>query len=41
VTPPCPNDHTGNFLVTSEQSNATYSAVSPPSGSTVSQNLFT
>jgi hypothetical protein len=41
VTPACPNDHKGNFLVTSEQSNATYSAVSPPSGSTVFQNLFT
>jgi hypothetical protein len=41
VTPPCPNHHKGDFRITSEHSNATYSAVSPPSGPTVGQNLFT
>jgi hypothetical protein len=41
VTPPCPSHHKGNWLVTSERSNATYSPVSPPSGPTVGQSLFT
>jgi hypothetical protein len=41
ATPACPSHHTGNFLVTSERSNATYSTVSPISGPTVGQNLFT